>query len=86
VTGFRIEVGKDIASLEELVASNWFKEEVLRKVGNGGATSFWRDKWLGNTPLCNIFRRLFLILEQKEGVVRDFRVCDRESGVDSYLA
>lgn len=58
---------------------------MLCKEGNGGAASFRRDKWLGNTPLCNIFPRLFLISEQKEGMVRDFRVCNGESGVDSLF-
>lgn len=33
---------KDLASLEEAVDTNWFKGEVMKKVGNGGRTNFGR--------------------------------------------
>jgi len=45
--------------LEVGIGINWFKEGVMRKVWNGGKTSFWLDKWVGNAPLCEVFPRLF---------------------------
>ncbi|GKE10842.1 putative RNA-directed DNA polymerase, eukaryota, reverse transcriptase zinc-binding domain protein [Tanacetum coccineum] len=29
------------------------------KIGNGESTCFWKDVWVGNSPLCNAFPRLF---------------------------
>ncbi|PWA85227.1 RNA-directed DNA polymerase, eukaryota, Reverse transcriptase zinc-binding domain protein [Artemisia annua] len=36
-----------------------------RKIGNGENTRFWIDKWVGNSPLCSAFPRLFRIESQK---------------------
>lgn len=38
-------------NLEEDVGRNWFKNGVVRKVGNDHFTSFWRDKWVENAPM-----------------------------------
>ncbi|MCH80143.1 LINE-1 reverse transcriptase like [Trifolium medium] len=38
----------------------------FKKIGNGGATSFWHDSWLGPQPLKEVFPRLFLLSVQKE--------------------
>ncbi|GAU37373.1 hypothetical protein TSUD_22470 [Trifolium subterraneum] len=51
--------------------SDWFSQGVSRKVGNGSATAFWFDPWLGGLPLKDRYRRLFHILEQCLEVVRD---------------
>ena len=51
--------GRDLMGLEVGIGINWFKEGVMRKVWNGGKTSFWLDKWVGNAPLCEVFPRLF---------------------------
>lgn len=37
---------------EEMVDNYWLTGEVYRRMGNRGRTSFWRDPWMGNTPLC----------------------------------
>lgn len=58
-------------TLEEGAGSNWFNNEVVRSVGNGGMTRFWRDKWVGNTPFFVNFPRLYSISNQKEDSVGD---------------
>ncbi|GJT05143.1 putative RNA-directed DNA polymerase, eukaryota, reverse transcriptase zinc-binding domain protein [Tanacetum coccineum] len=42
------------------------------KIGNGESTSFWKDVWVGNSPLCNAFPRLFRLELHPL-----CRVCDR---------
>nr|GEX17593.1 RNA-directed DNA polymerase, eukaryota, reverse transcriptase zinc-binding domain protein [Tanacetum cinerariifolium] len=42
------------------------------KIGNGESTSFWNNVWVGNSPLCNAFPRLFRLELHPL-----CRVCDR---------
>jgi len=49
-------------SLEEVMGSNWFNEEVLRKVGNVHHNSFWKDIWVENSPLNVLFPRFYKFL------------------------
>jgi len=51
-------------SLERGTGSNWYVNEVGRKVDNGRSTCFWKDTWVGRIPLCDQFSRLFLISDQ----------------------
>ncbi|MCI30206.1 receptor-like kinase, partial [Trifolium medium] len=37
----------------------WFEENIERRVGNGAATFFWTDPWLGGVPLRVLFSRPF---------------------------
>jgi len=46
---------KDVMSVEEEGGIRWFDREVMRKVGNGMATLFWKDDWLANVPLSSRF-------------------------------
>jgi hypothetical protein len=47
-------------------------EEVIEhKIGNGMLTRFWRDVWIGDSPLCIKFPRLFSLSMQKEVCVRE---------------
>jgi hypothetical protein len=57
---------KDICSIGINVDNNWFSQQVIRKMGNGAQTSFWRDSWTGTVPLCEKFPRLYSISIQKE--------------------
>jgi hypothetical protein len=45
------------------------------EIGNGYATSFWRDKWCGDEPFCIKYKRLFDLSLNKEisvnGALRD---------------
>ncbi|MCH90168.1 ribonuclease H protein, partial [Trifolium medium] len=57
---------KDVSLLGGVNASisYWFSEGVIRKVGNGSATAFWFDPWLGGMPLKDQYHRLFRVSEQ----------------------
>ncbi|GJS62999.1 putative RNA-directed DNA polymerase, eukaryota, reverse transcriptase zinc-binding domain protein [Tanacetum coccineum] len=48
------------------------------KIGNGELISFWKDVWVGNSPLCNAFPRLFRL-----ELHHLCRVCDRVIGAES---
>jgi hypothetical protein len=46
---------KDLCNLGRLSRSSngdWCSETMVKKVGNGGGTRFWLDKWMGGRPLC----------------------------------
>jgi hypothetical protein len=60
---------RDICSIGQNLNHNWFANGVVRKMGNGLKTSFWRDKWAGDIPLKDRFPRLFSISNQKDAVV-----------------
>jgi hypothetical protein len=62
---------RDVCSMGSNLDINWFSQNVLKKVGNGALTSFWKDKWIGDAPLKNLFPRLFAISNQKEASVAD---------------
>ena len=51
---------------------DWFGECVSKKVGDESDTLFWYDKWLGSTPLCVCYRRLFDLYENKSITVANF--------------
>jgi hypothetical protein len=58
---------KDICHLKVGVGPSSLLEEVIvRKLGNGRLTRFWKDVWLEETPLCHLFPRLFSLSEQKD--------------------
>ena len=72
----RLEVGgrsvsywwREVARIRDGVGgegARWFNEMVSRKVGDGVDTSFWFDRWLGEVPLCQRFRWLFDLAENK---------------------
>jgi hypothetical protein len=45
---------------------SWFEENTRRVVGDGNNTLFWSDNWVGETPLCIKFPRLFDVAVNKE--------------------
>ncbi|KAK2452536.1 hypothetical protein QL285_000319 [Trifolium repens] len=58
---------KDVRDLEVCGDSpNWLEEAIVRKIGNGMLARFWRDVWIGDSPLCTKFPRLFSLALQKE--------------------
>jgi len=72
----RLEVGgrsvsywwREVARIRDGVGSDgagWFREMVVRKVGDEVDTSFWFDRWLGEVPFCQRFRRLFDLAKNK---------------------
>ena len=42
---------KDLMALQDDVGNTWFRFRnwVVRKIGNGMETIFWKDKWVGNS-------------------------------------
>ncbi|MCH99327.1 ribonuclease H protein, partial [Trifolium medium] len=57
---------RDICSIGVNLETNWFSQGVIKKLGNGEQTSFWKDKWVGDTTLKDRFPRLFSISTQKD--------------------
>ena len=57
---------KAIRNLGHLVSSR-----VSFVAGNGQRVSVWKDKWYGNSPLCNSFLSLFVLAAAKEVWVSD---------------
>jgi hypothetical protein len=62
---------KDICTIGTNLEINWFSRNVVKIVGNGECTSFWRDVWAGGISLKDRFPRLYLISEQKESTVSE---------------
>jgi hypothetical protein len=54
---------KDLCRLD--YGSGWFNQVVLKKLGCGNLTSFWKDIWVGDQALEVHFPRLFSISVQK---------------------
>ena len=50
--------------------SNWFVDDIIRKVGSATQSSFWKDPWLETIPLKTKFPGLLSNLVQSDGLVR----------------
>jgi hypothetical protein len=62
----------------------WFDGHVVRRVGDGSDTSFWYDRWLGDVPFCDRFRRLFDLTENKFMSVANLFSVDSEQWGDMW--
>lgn len=60
---------KDLVRLDDFGDTGWFKSEIVRKVGNGLKTSFWKDKWCYRGSFSHLYPRLYSISNQKEASV-----------------
>jgi hypothetical protein len=60
---------RDICSIGTNLEIDWFSQNAVKKIGNGGHTSFWSDKWLGDFSLCERFPRLFSISNQRDATM-----------------
>jgi hypothetical protein len=61
---------KDLCALDDWGENpHWLDDVVVRRLGNGRQTRFWRNVWIGDDPLCVKFPRLFSISLQKEACV-----------------
>jgi hypothetical protein len=58
---------RDICLLDK--NTNWFAEALEKRVRDGALTSFWRDCWIGITPLKHRFPRIFSISNQQVATV-----------------
>jgi hypothetical protein len=52
-----------------VAASGWFADNLWCNVGNGATTLFWLDRWVGDVPLRDMFRRLFELFDTKMSYV-----------------
>jgi hypothetical protein len=48
---------------------SWFSNNLRLKVGNGVSTLFWLGRWVSDVPLCDKFRRLYELSENKFSTV-----------------
>jgi hypothetical protein len=74
-----VGVGREASSWWKSVSlidgdARWFINSVRKKIGNGASTRFWRDIWVGNLPLMDVFPRLFSVSVSKEISVAEARV------------
>jgi len=71
---------KDLVSLAKGNEVDWFYEEVVRKVGNGATTSFWKATWRGGEPFMIKFHKLFSIATFQEATIQEMWVCNVGGG------
>jgi len=64
----------ELMSIEGAVGWNWFKNGVVRIIGDGDWSSFWKDIWVGTISFHNMFPRLFSMSAQKEAKFGDLWV------------
>jgi hypothetical protein len=57
---------RDIISLGRGLVDDWFKANVRCRVGDGKNIGFWKFKWYGNQPFCELFPNLFVKESYKE--------------------
>lgn len=62
------------------VGGAWFRDNIVRKVGNGENTLFWSDHWVGYSHLCVQFRRLFDLVVHKSISVAEMFLLGCEDG------
>jgi hypothetical protein len=63
---------KDVCGIDLKDGVSWFGQNISRKIENGLSTRFWLDCWMGNSPLCEKFPRLFSISSHKEGLIGEY--------------
>jgi hypothetical protein len=66
---------KDICALDKVMEGrNWIGDSLVRKVGNGNSTSFWKSRWIGDSSFSVMFPRLFSLSNHKESLVSEVGV------------
>lgn len=71
---------KDLVSLTKTNEVDWFYEEVVRCVGNGATTSFWKVVWRGGEAFMYKFHRLFSIAINQEATIQEMWLTDSSGG------
>ncbi|CAJ2660747.1 unnamed protein product [Trifolium pratense] len=71
---------RDLVGLGVLrgVEGDWTHQAFIKKLGSGGATRFWLDRWVGVRPLCDVFPCLFKIYLQPDLLIRDVGVWEAD--------
>ena len=65
-TSYGTGIWRDITNLWEIFS--------LLMVGNGKHIRFWKDIWLGDTPLTNVFPSIFQIASHPDSTISKFRI------------
>jgi hypothetical protein len=60
---------KDILSLGRSLEEDWFKKNVSCGIGDGSNIGFWKFRWMGNQPFCELFPNLYEKEVSKEVLV-----------------
>jgi hypothetical protein len=71
---------KDLCGVDLNDEVSWFAQNISRRVKSGSTTRFWKDAWLGPSPLCVCFPRLFSISTQKDAMINEVWVVREEVG------
>jgi mannosylglycoprotein endo-beta-mannosidase len=58
--------------------SNWVVDNIVRRLGNGLSIRFWKEVWIGDSPLCLMFPRLFSLSLQKDACIGELLLADGE--------
>ena len=57
----------------KVIIKEW--DSMVRKiafdVGDESRVKFWKDKWCGSVPLCEVFSTLFVVTTNKEALIKD---------------
>ncbi|XP_071712398.1 uncharacterized protein [Rutidosis leptorrhynchoides] len=48
-----------------------FNNSFIKKIGDGGSTSFWHEHWLGENKLSTLFPRLFRLEQSSNVSIKD---------------
>jgi hypothetical protein len=62
---------RDVVGAGRGIEDDWFKRNVGCCVGDGNNIGFWKFKWFGNQPFCELFPALFAKEAFKEAFVAD---------------
>ncbi|XP_071694307.1 uncharacterized protein [Rutidosis leptorrhynchoides] len=54
------------------------KDYFVKTVGNGSNTLFWKEHWIGNEKLCNLFPRLYKLESNPDVSVQDRMAANNE--------
>ncbi|GAU32122.1 hypothetical protein TSUD_218730 [Trifolium subterraneum] len=60
---------------------NWFGNNVCSMLGDGNDIAFWKEKWLGTTPLCDQFPTMFLKTMHPDGVISSMGFWERDKWI-----
>jgi hypothetical protein len=66
---------KDIVDLGVLrgVTGDWLQEIFTKNFGSGGSIKFWLDRWVGSSPLYEVFPILFQVSLQLGLTIKEMR-------------
>jgi hypothetical protein len=57
---------------------DWTQQVFVKKLVCGGATRIWLDRWVGEKPLCEIFRHLYKISNDPDHLIRDMGTSEND--------